>query len=270
LKCILFAIALLTVASSNGVAGMPSAGMHWRGAIIGRELLPVNVFVSNTPPPDWESRRNEAMELLCTKWNDRFAEKDGSPKRYADEDTTDVAIAHMEARAIGLCATIRGGWTTWFNPDGLPLSNEEFVNRWLEQLNQTGLVGTDMSDAASAINKTINRVEEAIIVAAASGGILVPELAPLVGPVTTLEAVAFAASGSSRCDTSHDYDMGLVGLVRIAYLYGPQGKNLLSPAAYNNLLDRLLTQRGGVARWREHPQLCGVTLPIPGRKTTSG
>src|SRR5262249_22810272 len=43
----------------------------------------------------------------------------------------------------------------------------------------------------------------------------------------------------------------------------PGGQRLISAAAYNNLLNNLLNQRGDAGQWREHPQLCGVTLPIP-------
>jgi hypothetical protein len=56
-----------------------------------------------------------------------------------------------------------------------------------------------------------------------------------------------------------DYDMRLVGLVQIAYLF----PDLLDDDARNHLLDDLLTARGGAGERREYVWVGGIPTPIP-------
>lgn len=67
------------------------------------------------------------------------------------------------------------------------------------------------------------------------------------------------------CGRRGDYDFTLRGLTTIAYAFGPRGaganRNKLEPAAYQRLLDVLLTERGGAENVRLQVSLCNIGFP---------
>ena len=135
----------------------------------------------------------------------------------------------------------------------VPPTNVSMVNDWLTSVTKIGVVGTDVG-----VNGTINDVMQGALLAEAgsllSGIPIPPVLAPVLGAAAILSVALKVGSPDGECNEVGDYDMGLTGLVRLLYLYGPHstGRGPLHPAIerdpYDYALDRLLHADRGSAR----------------------
>src|SRR6202521_3930687 len=147
-------------------------------------------------------------------------------------------------------------------PSNAPvLGNIDLINQWLRSA-EIGQVGTDMSTVANLANATMDSVLAYTVL-----GLPVPTfLAGAVGPTAALTAIFLATQPGLQCMTNSDYDMGLVGLIRVLYLYGwatSSSTRQINQGAYNEAVDRLLTQNGGADQWSDHPHVCGIAIPVP-------
>ena len=211
----------------------------------------------------WNNRRDPAVAQVC-KTESALAPDAGDKTPHLGEAGPETALAKLIDPS---CPRVQH---LSFEPGGVTLKNADLVNAWIQSITDVGEVGTDFSDEAKAINIT----SDAVLVAVGAHsllGIPIPDaLAGAVLPTTLLlGALKLSQPDDMKCHELTDYDMGLVGLLRILYLYGPPtpgsgpSVSLITKGTLDYAIKKLLTQTGGVGEWRDHPHLCGIPLPLP-------
>jgi hypothetical protein len=214
----------------------------------------------------WNMRRDPALAQLCAA-EDRLAES------KLTEDGTNVALAKLVDSSCKRCDPKLAPCapSLSFDPDpAKPLGNVDLVNAWINSISEVGEVGTDMSAEDDIANATMDAVFAAVG-AHTLLGIPIPDfLEGAVLPATVLAgALALSQPDFAKCRDIAEHDMGLIGLVRILYLYGPPAPGT-GPAAFkitratqDYAFKHLLTQVGGVTEWRDHPRICNIPIPVP-------
>jgi hypothetical protein len=208
----------------------------------------------------WNARRGPALAALC-KFEDNFG-------NHLTEDGTDTALAKLVDPSCGRCPTCS---SLPFEPGpGKSMGNVDLVNAWIQSISEVGEVGTDLSTEADIANATMDSVLAAVAVHTILGIPIPSALEGAVLPTTVLlGALALSQPDEPQCRTVYDYDMGLIGLLRILYLYGPPTPGTgpvvssITKATLDFAIKHLLTQTGGADEWRDHPHLCAISLPVP-------
>ena len=204
----------------------------------------------------WNGRRDPALAVIC-KQEDALG-------AHLTEAGPQTALAKLTSPSCGRSQHLS------FEPDGVLLGNVDLVNSWLQSIREIGEVGTDFSDEAKAVNVLTNSVLAAVGAHTLLGIPIPAVLEEAVLPTTVLlGALKLSQPDDMKCREVSDYDMGLVGLIRLLYLFGPPtpGTGSSSSPIRKQTLDyaikHLLTQTGGAGEWHDHPRLCGITLPVP-------
>jgi hypothetical protein len=203
-------------------------------------------------------QRNELLKAVCHDPADMIDTEGG----HQGELKTDKAIAVLQVLRDSP-PLLGPPVVDCFDPgSNKALSYEELrksVNAKIKRSTVVSNPGTDDGTLKSAVGAAIG-----VPVGSFAGGVLGWLLAGPGGSAigaalgAVLGAAAGAFIGGEEFDPG-DYDMRLVGLIRIAYWY----PDLLDESVKNHLIHKLLTMHGGADERREYVYVGGIPTPIP-------